>query len=158
VQSIATRSIGCKDSTAALEHHPKPRSSMANQLKPPYRSATSTAPSAPSLVTKSPKNTGTDSPKIQSISTSKAVPDKASVHLSPRELPSNSKAMPTTTSAKDSVAVKSSSTPRLNLPSSPPKTSSSATSPSTEPPAAKSTSTAWQANASASVTLVLLRL
>jgi site-specific DNA-cytosine methylase len=34
---------GRKDSTATLEHHPKPRSSMANQLKPPSQSATSTA-------------------------------------------------------------------------------------------------------------------
>jgi hypothetical protein len=127
---------------------------MANPLKPPYRSATSTAPSAPSWVTKSPKNTGTDSPKIPSTSTSKAVLDKASAHLSPQESPLNSKAMPTTTSAKDSAAVKSSSTPRPNPPSSLPKTSSSATSPSTEPPAAKSTSTAWQANVSASATLV----
>jgi hypothetical protein len=99
------------------------------------------------------KNTGMDSPKIPSISTSKVVPDKASAHSSPKESPSNSKAMPTTTSAKDSAAVKSSSTPRPNPPSSRPKTSSSATSLSTEPPAVKSTSTAWQANGSASVTL-----
>jgi hypothetical protein len=127
---------------------------MAHLLKPLYRSATSTAPSVPFSVTKSPKNTGTDSPKIQSTSTSKAVPDKASAHLSPRESPSNSKAMPTTTSAKDSAAVKSSSTPRPNPPSSLPKTSSSVTSPSTVPPAAKSTSTAWLANGSASATLV----
>jgi hypothetical protein len=130
---------------------------MANPLKPPYRSATSTAQSVPSSVTKSPKNIGTDSPKIPSTFTSKVVPDKASAHLSPKESPSNSKAMPTTTSAKDSAAVRSSFTPRLNPPSSPPKTSSSATSPSTEPPAAKSTSTAWQANGSASVTLVSVR-
>jgi hypothetical protein len=136
----------------------KTRSSMANPLKPPYRSATSTAPSVPSWVTKSPKNTGTDSLKIPSISTSKVVPDKASAHLSPRESPSNSKAMPTTTSAKDSAAVKSSSTPPPNPHSSLPKTSSSATLLSTEPPAVKSTSTALLANVSASVTLVSVRL
>jgi hypothetical protein len=127
---------------------------MAHQPKPPYRSATSTAPSVPSSVTKSPKNTGTDSPKTPFTSTSKAVPDKALAHSSPKESPSNSKAMPTTTSAKDSAAVKSSSTHRPNPPSSPPKTSSSATLLSTEPPAAKSTSTAWLANGSASATLV----
>ena len=127
---------------------------MANPLKPPSRSATSTVPSAPFSVTKSPKNTGTDFPKIPFTSTSKVVPDKASAHLSPKESPSNSKAMPTTTSAKDSAAVRSFSTPRPNPPSSLPKTSSSATSPFTEQPAAKSTSTAWQANVSASVTLV----
>jgi glutamate synthase (ferredoxin) len=81
--------------------------------------------------------------------------DTVHLHFQGSAGPSNSKAMPTTTSAKDLAAVKLSSTLRPNPPLLLPKMSSSATLPSTEPPAAaKSTSTAWQANGSVSVTLV----
>ena len=114
------------------------------------RSATSTASSAPSPAAKSRSKCGAAGPArrhhpapLQRLRR----PELRRVHAA-RHDASSSKATPTITSARACPAARSSSIRPRAPPSSPRRTSSSATSRSTARPAARPTSAAWPANAS----------